>query len=181
MKARSFICMVVPVVAAVAFAVLPASAGAASSADLAVSWVANDAMVVNNGPSTAYNVQLVEQSASWYRSACNSPLMNCIFLLPTTSPAPSGCVASNSLLVGVTCTWASLAPDQSVTVHERYEVFGRTKWGKPFYPRVGGTLPMEATVSSSTPDPNTANNTASVNWSIPGPTPFIPIHYFYFG
>ena len=176
MKARSFICIVVSVVAAVAFAVLPASAGAASSADLAVSWVANDAMVVNNGPSTAYNVQLVEQSA---RSVCYA-YAPCIFLAPTTSPAPSGCVASTSLLVGLTCTWASLAPDQSVTVHERYEVFGMTEYGKPFYPRVGGTLPMEATVSSSTPDPTTANNTASVNWSIPA-TPFNPIHYFYFG
>lgn len=177
MKARSFICMVVPVVAAVAFAVLPASAGAASSADLAVSWVGNDAMVVNNGPSTAYNVQLVEQSA---RSACyySAP---CIFLAPTTTP--SGCVASTSLLVGLTCTWASLppGPDHGVTVYERYKVWGQTEFGKPFYPRIGGTLPMEATVSSSTPDPNTANNTASVNWSIPGPTPFYPIHYFYFG
>jgi hypothetical protein len=177
MKARSFICMVVPVVAAVAFAVLPASAGAASSADLAVSWVANDAMVVNNGPSTAYNVQLVERSA---RTVCYAYNL-CILLTPTTSPTPSGCVPSTSSLVGLTCTWASLAPNQSVTVHERYGVYGMTEFGKPFYPRIGGTLPMTATVSSSTPDPNTANNTASVNWTIPGPTPFYPIHYFYFG
>jgi hypothetical protein len=136
----------VPAVIAAAFAAGPAVAGAATSpsADLAVGWTAaRDAFVVNNGQSTAYNVQVTERLTA----STNGGFV----LLRHLST--SACVEGAFLRLN--CTWPSLAPGHVVVIYARFEAGSLEGKGEQ-------AVTWTAFVSSSTPDPNLANDSASL-------------------
>ena len=161
---RKPICLVLA-----AMAVIPtaAFAKASNSADLAVSMTENGYQVCgysygcqnripngydwfnftvkNNGPSTASRVRLTD-------SAWNSSVT--FQSLSVLSGSPS-CTTPKvgTLQPTVTCNVRSLGPGQSFAVHlvlKTHSIMpGKT------------TMTNQATATSSTPDPNTANNTVS--------------------
>jgi uncharacterized repeat protein (TIGR01451 family) len=152
-----------------AMAVIPAAAiaGTTNSADLAVSMTENgyqvcgypygcqnripngydwfNITVTNNGPSTASGVQLTD-------SAWNSRVT--FQSLSVLSGSPS-CTTPKvgTLQPTVTCNVSSLKPRQSFAVHLVLKTHS-------IMPGKTG-MTNQATVTSSTPDPNTANNTVS--------------------
>jgi hypothetical protein len=148
----------VPTVVAVAFAAGPATAGAAgASADLATtignvsvfSSVARFTVTVKNkGPSTARNVTVTD---SWFGGGFWE-----FWGLQVTPPAGVSCTTpplGKPLAPRVvTCSVSSLGPGESI-------MLGLTLRPLLFTGRGGVT--DSATAASSTPDPNSANNTAS--------------------
>jgi Domain of unknown function DUF11 len=154
----------VPVVVAVAFAAGPAvsTAGAtAVSADVSVSYAGYTA-VRNNGPSTAYNVKVTE---SWSQSFGGG--LARFWGLSTNNEVPASCVTPSVYSVvfpngsaAVTCTMPSLGPGQQEAIYARWEV--GSLLGK------AAAVTFTATSTSSTPDPNLANNTASVRFVFSG-------------
>ncbi len=99
----------------------------------------------NNGPSTATNVRLTDQ----------------IPVGAVATPAPGvvavpGAVTPTCVMNGTTasCTIASLGPNQTITATVSYTL------GSGFS---GASVSNAATVSADTPDPSSANNTATVS------------------
>jgi len=99
----------------------------------------------NNGPSTATNVRLTDQ----------------IPVGAVATPAPGvvavpGAVIPTCVMNGTTasCTIASLGPNQTITAMVSYTL------GSGFS---GASVSNAATVSADTPDPSSANNTATVS------------------
>ena len=148
--------------------VMPAAAIAdtTNSADLAVSMTENgyqvcgypygcqdripngydwfNITVKNHGPTTASGVQLTD-------SARNSGVT--FLSLSVLSGSPSCATPkAGTLQPTVTCNVSSLGPGQSFAVHLALKT-------NSIMPGKTG-LTNQATVTSSTPDPNTANNTA---------------------
>jgi large repetitive protein len=102
--------------------------------------------VTNHGPSTAQNVTVTD---NWYG-------LSEFYGLQATAPAGVSCTTPPvGKLLGprvVTCTTSSLGTGQSAVIRLvlRVESLGR-----------GPLLQNTATATSTTPDPNPANNTAS--------------------
>ena len=162
MKARSLIYTLVPAVVAVAFAVGPAvsTAGAttAPSADLATT-ISNviafnttasfTVTVTNHGPSTAQNVTITD---SWYGGGGFWEFggLTATAGVSCTTP-PIGNYPLEKRVV--TCSTSSLGSGQSVVLSLRLN---------PILFTGRGGVTDTATAASATPDPNSANNTASV-------------------
>jgi hypothetical protein len=148
-------------VVAIAFAAAPATAGAAgASADLATT-IGNvfafnpvagfTVTVTNNGPSVAQNVTVTD---SWYGGGgfwefgglgVKAPVgVSC-----TTPPLGNEPLAPRV----VTCTASSLGSRQSIVLQLAL---------RPILFTGRGAVTDTATAASATPDPNSANNTASV-------------------
>jgi hypothetical protein len=153
------------VLAAIAVVAVPATAQAdTSSADLATTMsqpgmrvlfpygavyevqpggTAFTTTITNNGPHASSNVQLVDH---WWGSFGTLRYVQVV-----SGPAGASCTPTVGASNSVTCTASSLAARQSLTIVvgiKTMSLGGRT------------TLTNSATASSSTPDPNTANNTA---------------------
>ena len=143
----------VPAVVGLVFAAAPATAGAAASADVAVSHPSYVA-VRNNGPSTAYNVNVTYNWAGGW----DYTLVR-FYSFSTNNEVPISCVTpprySFSRNGGVTCTMPSLGPGQQEALYLSTAIasFG-SRWSATF----------TVTATSSTPDPNPGNNT--VSWSV---------------
>jgi hypothetical protein len=154
MKVR-IISMVFPAVVAAAFAAGPAvsTAGAAASADVAVSHPSYVA-VRNNGTSTAYNVKV---TYSW-AGGVDATFVR-FYSFSTNNEVPISCITpprySFSRSGGVTCTMPSLGPGQQEALYLSALIASLgSRWSATF----------TVTATSSTPDPNLANNT--VSWSV---------------
>jgi hypothetical protein len=156
MKARSLIYTLIPVVVVVASAAGPATAGAASPADVSVRLtIGGDVVVANNGPSPAYNVNVTE---SWSQSF-DAGIAR-FWGLSTNNEVPASCVTPRVYSIvppngtaAVTCTMPSLGPGQQEAIYARWDVGSLS--GKQ------AAVTFTASAMSSTPDPNLANNTAS--------------------
>jgi hypothetical protein len=101
--------------------------------------------VQNNGPSTALGVQLADSA---WNSRVTFQSLGVLSGSPSCTTPKGGTVQ-----VTVTCNVSSLGPGQSFAVH----LVLKTNSIMPGKTTMGD----QATVTSSTPDPNTANNTAS--------------------
>jgi uncharacterized repeat protein (TIGR01451 family) len=145
----------IPVVAATAILGTSAASAKAASADLATTvspngWrmmmgpVTFTATVTNDGPDYADNVVI---SDNW------SGGMSTFQSVSATAPSGASCTAPRVGTRGtVTCTTSSLAPDHSMTVRVTVRDM-----------LIVARAPLEdtATTTSTTFDPNTANNTAT--------------------
>jgi hypothetical protein len=101
--------------------------------------------VTNNGPSAAQNVTVTD---TWRAGSAFTKFQG------MGRPAGVSCTTVASIATGTaTCSMPSLGSGQSTVLH----------LALGFYPFTGrGTLFDSATAGSATPDPNSANNTASV-------------------
>jgi hypothetical protein len=161
---RARLVALAPALVALAFAAGPAvsTAGAAApSADVSVSYAGYMA-VRNNGPSTAYNVKVTE---TWSQSFDGG--LARFWGLSTNNEVPASCVTPPVYSVvfpngsaAVTCTMPSLGPGQQEAIYARWEV--GSLFGK------AAAVTFTATATSSTPDPNLANNTVSVRFVFSG-------------
>jgi hypothetical protein len=146
-------------------AALGASAPAATAdttptptAEVSVGFTAaHDVAVANSGPSTAYNITVTER---WSQSTNGTTAF-----LHTLST--NGCVANLIIglkIGGVTCTIPSLGPRQDEVIYAQYSV-------GPMGGHGVNAITFTATAwSTTTLDPNPANNTASVRlqWAFGG-------------
>jgi uncharacterized repeat protein (TIGR01451 family) len=95
--------------------------------------------VTNNGPTTAGGVTLADVLSSSSVSAV------------TASPSAGSCTVA---VPNINCTLGSMAPSATITI------------GISLTPTAAGSLSDTATASSTTFDPNTANNSASVTTTV---------------
>ena len=152
-RARRRVLAALPALALLGFAAAPAVA-AAQSADLATTVTPSfirayvgesfsfTIQVTNDGPDPAAGVSV---SDNWYYASTFAGV---------SATAPSGvtCTAPPTGSRGtVTCTTPSLGRNASMTIAVRLHVLGIHNM----------ILSDTATATSTTPDPNTANNTAS--------------------